>query len=278
MNENITINTNNGAFDVYKSSIKNNERSLIENLQYYQNTVDKNVTGWFYIFDNLIIHELLTEVQKNIEGDVCEIGVAFGKSAIALSNYRKPKDILYLYELRAEHKINGEKNIQKYGTIENIEWRIQDTAALNSKDVIFDRPLRFLHIDGCHEHFGVYGDLKLFSNKMSPDGVIVLDDYNDVEYPGVNSACLQFICGDNEWRIFAIGQNKAYLCRKDYYEFYVKSLVTTLDLKNTQYNFGLKFYLRQLMDVNTLLCLSRSIPSWSKDEVIERMFAAPVNG
>lgn len=249
--------------------------SLLDNLLYYQNVVDHKVTGWFYPLDNAIIFNIMNKIQTDISGDVCEIGVAYGKSAIALSNYKLENDNLYLYEIfNEESKVFAENNIKAYGTFENVTWRLQDTTTLNKDTVKFTSPLRLLHIDGCHEHVAVYKDLALFTQKMTDKGVIVLDDFNDPEYPGVNAGCMEFLSKNPEWVIFAIGQNKCYICKAKYHNFYVKELVEILDQNKQDHNLPFKFVLRQMFNTNALLCCSRS--DWSKDEVLSNMNEAPI--
>ena len=264
----LVFNTEQNRPSIYQSPSKNKtDMNIIESLQYFENIVDKNVTGWFYGFDNIIIHNILKSVQKDITGDVCEIGVAFGKSAVAISNYKRPEDKFYLYEIFDEEMKQGaENNIRTYGTFENVEWRIENTTELSSEAVNFDKPLRLLHIDGCHEHYAVVNDLTLFNDKMTKDGVIVLDDYNDPEYPGVNSGCLEFLYKNGDWTLFAIGQNKAYMCRKEFHNFYLISLMEQFITDN---KFGIpnNFSLRQIFDKNVLLCCSRD--KWPKEKVLE---------
>jgi hypothetical protein len=268
MSETLVFNTEQSRPRPYQGTTKNkNELNAIENLQYFENVVDKKVTGWFYPFDNFIIHKVLKNIQKDIDGDICEIGVAFGKSAVAISNYKRPEDKLYLYEIFDEEMKQGaENNIRTYGTFENVEWRIENTTELSSEAVNFDKPLRLLHIDGCHEHYAVVNDLTLFNDKMTKDGVIVLDDYNDPEYPGVNSGCLEFLYKNGDWTLFAIGQNKAYMCRKEFHNFYLISLMEQFITDN---KFGIpnNFSLRQIFDKNVLLCCSRE--KWPKEKVLE---------
>jgi hypothetical protein len=264
----LVFNTEQNRPSIYQSPSKNKtDMNIIESLQYFENIVDKNVTGWFYGFDNIIIHNILKSVQKDITGDVCEIGVAFGKSAVAISNYKRPEDKFYLYEIFDEEmKQKAEDNIRTYGTFENVEWRIENSTELTTDTVQFDTPLRLLHIDGCHEHYAVFSDLTLFTQKMAKDGAIVLDDFNDPEYPGVNSGCLEFIYKNKDWTLFAIGQNKAYLCRKEFHNFYVLSLVEQLD-KDNKLGIPNTLSLRQMFDTNVLLCCSRQ--SWKKEDIVK---------
>lgn len=273
MSEYIVINTESGGFNHKKEEPQkyNSDWNMGDNLLYYHNTVEKNLRGWFFPYDHGLIHIIMKQLLNDVEGDVAEIGVAFGRSAIAISNYRPVTDKLYLYDyFSEEERIEAENNIKQFGTFENVEWRIGDTTKLNVMDIKFDRNLKFLHIDGCHEHAAVVKDLKNFSLKMVDGGIIVMDDYNDIEYPGINSGTLEFLLSpairyseDGGWIIFAIGQNKAYLCKKKYFKKYVEGLLIYME----QYkNFGLQYKpnLKGFIDRNVLLCCSREEKSFEE--------------
>jgi hypothetical protein len=123
--------------------------------------------------------------------------------------------------------LESAKNVvEKYGTLNNVEFRVEDLFKLKVNDISFQNKLRFLHIDSCHQHTAVLKDLINFSSQMLDDGVICLDDMNDPNYPGVNTAVSEFILSENgkEWKIFSIGSNKAYLCKEKYFDFYRSSL------------------------------------------------------
>jgi hypothetical protein len=268
MSEVITFNTetNNVQREILKYEPSWN---IVNNLVYYQNVVEKQVRGWFYAHDHALIHMVLKNIQKDIKGDICEIGVAFGRSAIALSNYRPVTDTLYLYDIYFENGLT-ENNLKEYGTSDNIEWRLQDTTKLTTDTIQFNNPLRLLHIDGCHEDMAVYNDLTNFSTKMSNDGVIVVDDYNDPEYPGINSATLRFLYENKDWVIFAIGSNKAFLCRINNRVWYIAK---TLEHIKEHNKLGLDFktHMRDINGVNVLLCCSRE-----PNDIDENSIDAPV--
>lgn len=256
MSENIIIDTNTGSMSAPTQTF-NPQWGAVENLMYFQNTVEKEVRGWFFVYDHALFHMIMKDLQRDVQGDVCEIGVAFGRSAIAVSNYRLPTDKFYMFDHFGEQeRIEAENNIKKFGTFDNSEWRIGDTTTLTPETLEFDRPLRFLHIDGSHEHGAVFKDLSNFSTKMVDGGIIVMDDYNDVEYPGVNSGTLQFLFENPDWVLFAIGQNKGYLCQRQHYDKYINGVLIFMDLYN---KFGLQFAprLRGVNERNTLLCCSR---------------------
>jgi hypothetical protein len=231
-------------------------------LTFYRDVVDKEVEGWFYPIDIVMIYGLLTHTQT-FEGDICEIGVAYGKSAICISQFKKSNENFYLYDIfKEEIKNKAESNISKFGTNKKLNWRIQDTTSLTYDDIEFERPLRVLHIDGCHEHFAVLNDLQLFSGKMMDRGVIVVDDFNDYEYPGVNSAAIEFSLSKyniKNWRVFAIGDNKAYMCQKRFLNEYQNSMISFFVKAKQDYNvpFPLPMGVREMLDVNVLMCDTR---------------------
>jgi predicted O-methyltransferase YrrM len=250
---------------IYKSDdstitelVKPTSGSVLSSINYFNTYVEPNVTGWFYMFDHIIIHQLMVNLQSESIGDVAEIGVAFGKSTIALSNYRRKGEMLYLFDVFTEHERQlAVQNLVTYGTYDDFEWHIGDTTKLTPNTVPVSSKLRFLHIDGCHEHRAVYLDLFNFSQHMTDDGIIVLDDYTDPEYPGVNSGATQFLLENIDWCIFAIGQNKCYLCKNRYYSFYASQLLTCLDFIKHEHGAEYQFNLRQVLSTNVLLCCSR---------------------
>jgi hypothetical protein len=249
-------------------------------LRNYKEVIDKEVEGWFYPKDIIITYGILKELQKP-KGDVCEIGVAYGKSAIAISQFIGNNNF-YLYDIFSESdKEKAAANIAKFGNANNLIWRLEDTTELKYDDVVFQNELRFLHIDGCHEHSAVLSDLLLFNTKMKDDGIIALDDFQDQEFPGVNSAAFQFSLSNTNyknWRIFAIGDNKAYMCQKKYAELYQKALIDYIQKAKEQYNvpFAMHLGLRELLDMNVLMCDSRT--AWDPQVIKESLFDKPIIG
>ena len=126
--------------------------------------------------------------------------------------------------------------VHLYGNPVDITWRLQDTTQLTFDEIKFDKWLRLLHIDGCHEHSAVLSDLQLFNSFMADNGVIVVDDFNDQEYPGVKSAVIEFCLSKvnyKNWKIIAIGDNKAYIVQKKFQEQLRRMARDAQDAKNT---------------------------------------------
>jgi hypothetical protein len=264
MSQTIVFDTKTGS--VQKELQYQPEWDIAMNLNYFDQVVDKKVLGWFFFFDHALIHAILKEVQKDLTGDVCEIGVAFGKSAIALSNYKRSDENLYLYDMFQASDLSLDvtyDNIKKYGTDKNIQWRVTDTTKLTEEDINFTCGIRLLHVDGCHEHEAVYGDLSKFSKNVLDDGIIVVDDYNDPEYPGINSGTWKFLFENKEWTIFAIGQNKAYICKTEKLNNMIMCLI---DVMEDYRKLGIPFTpnLRGVNGHNVLMCCSREQVSYDQ--------------
>lgn len=221
-------------------------------LNYYNTEIDKKVTGWMYPLDLIVFYYLFSKVIQS-NGDVCELGVAYGKSAIGLSLLKKSEDNLYLYdsfpaEITPEHAKNL---VDTYGINENIIWNICDLYEKKYTEIPFKNKLKFLHIDAGHEHTQVLFDLSNFSRFVLDDGIISVDDFNDPEWPGINTSITEFILSDEgkDWRIFAIGQNKAYLCKKQNFYSMRNSLVENVISQIG----GVPFAFHEIMTYNVVI-------------------------
>jgi hypothetical protein len=80
---------------------------------------------------------------------------------------------------------------------------------------IFD----LIHIDGLHEESAVDVDLNNAKDHLSPWGVIVVDDYRHLYFPGIASSLYSFL-RNYEFRIFLATPNKAYIASREMAETY----------------------------------------------------------
>lgn len=97
---------------------------------------------------------------------------------------------------------------------------------------------------------------------MADKGVIVLDDINDNEYPGINTAMSEFILSEKgrEWCLFAIGSNKAYLCKKRYFTYMRNTLIEKMMtiFTNIPFNFS------EIFGLNVVFMSSRHPLTYEK--------------
>lgn len=70
-----------------------------------------------------------------------------------------------------------------------------------------------IHIDGEHSEVAVWSDLAFARDHLAPGGIIILDDWSATVFPGIASALFRFL-EPNDFRIFLVSANKAYVTRR----------------------------------------------------------------
>ncbi len=187
------------------------------------------IPGWFYQDDMLYFYYVsIVQMDLGVAGNICELGVFQGKSLILLGMIKHDTENLIgidMFDQAAQNTVT--ENLQKYNL--TAELLQADTAQCTREwaEDFFAGPVRFLHIDAGHGFFDVYRDLLLFSHVVADAGVIVLDDYNDREFPGVEAAVYEFCHHDGRYMPFLIGFNKIFLCAPSVMNLYQKKLMDT---------------------------------------------------
>ena len=137
-----------------------------QHLRHHKEVVDREVEGWFYPIDIILMYGVLNHLQKDKDGCVCEIGVAHGKSAIMISMFRNGEKF-YLYDIFSEEaREKAEQNIYNYGNARDLIWKLQDTTDLKFDDLDYEN-IKLLHIDGCHEHPSVVNDQRVLASRWT---------------------------------------------------------------------------------------------------------------
>ncbi|HWF27134.1 MAG TPA: class I SAM-dependent methyltransferase [Mycobacterium sp.] len=181
------------------------------------------IPGFFYPADFMLFDFILAQqLDSGVAGDMLEIGVYRGKSAILMGCGLRPDERLIacdLFEKVMSHEDITVKHRETYGGLDVAEFcrnwnqyhsrqqldvRICDSAQLTELP-----PLRFIHIDGCHNYKCVRGDIKLAAEYTGPRGVISLDDYRVTEEPGVAAAISEAV-GAGELFPFCASDMKLY--------------------------------------------------------------------
>lgn len=194
---------------------------------------ENNLEGWFFPPDMLslaVINDIHS--NSNIKGNIIEIGVYKGKSFSFLSHLIKENETLFGYDTFPEDYYESTKlALEKYGASVKFELIKADTSELNDDDIkakIDGKVIRILHIDAGHEYHEVLYSLLSFSPYVMDNGIIVMDDYQDPEFPGIEAAVLDFCEIDRPRRFkpFFSGGNKIYLCLSHMAKSYQESILS----------------------------------------------------
>lgn len=179
------------------------------------------IEGWFS-FDAALVFMAYNQLlaDNGIAGDVMEIGVHQGLSTIAVAALRGRGKHLYAVDLFEDLQAKNvsrsgggdrqvfERNmLEFFGSLDFIRAFSQPSAELRPQDL--GRFFSFCHVDGGHSRRETFTDLNLGHEILVPGGLLALDDYFNVEYPGVCEGAVEFMLRHaGSLRPLAIGFNK----------------------------------------------------------------------
>ena len=157
---------------------------------------------------------------QGIKGDVLEIGVHHGRSAIVVASLTSPGQKFVAVDLFDELQ---DRNVSESGSGNRHEFlrnmgqffddlsfvkTIQADSSSFSADAI-GHEFSFCHIDGGHSPQETYNDLDLCCRILKPGGLLAMDDYFNPAFPGVSEGAVQFkLEQGNKLKPIAIGFNK----------------------------------------------------------------------
>jgi len=155
-----------------------------------------------------------------IDGDVLEIGVHHGLSAIAVAAIRKAGSkfaaIDLFDDLQAQNR-SGSGSGSRSRFERNMAEFFGDTGFVRcitaSSDTVLPDELgdqfSFCHVDGGHSAAETRADLDLCTRVLMPGGLLALDDYFNPAHPGVCEGAIQFwLANEAPLRPIASGFNK----------------------------------------------------------------------
>lgn len=233
----------------------------------------KKIPGWLGYVDFEIFKTLNSSSISN--NAALEIGVHYGKSALAITCFSKNRKI-YVIDIFGNQGDNIDssgsgdekiflKNMKKFGVQkERIVIDNRMSSEVTPNDIKSSVGLiSFFHIDGGHHKKAVTSDIKLACSVSSDDCVIAIDDMFRPEWPEVSSASFgSRELDDNGFSLFAIGFNKGYWCKKEQLKEKQKLL---LENKHLQSHLN-KIY--EVKDRKILIFQRYPLPEWSKIKLI----------
>ncbi|MEV7285270.1 class I SAM-dependent methyltransferase [Streptomyces sp. NPDC093252] len=168
-----------------------------------------DIKGWFPVLDQTLFAWFLDR-QRNAgpRGDLLEVGVFLGKSAIFLGHHRQPGEaytVCDLFEGDAPDGANRAESAKSYGALTRGAFESNYLAFHDELPRVLAGPsslvpgevapasCRFVHIDGSHLYEHVHGDIGAARDVLLPDGIVVLDDFRSEHTPGVSVAAWEAV-------------------------------------------------------------------------------------
>ncbi|MFE7837836.1 class I SAM-dependent methyltransferase [Streptomyces sp. NPDC057474] len=169
-----------------------------------------DVPGWFPVLDQLLFDWLLNRQEVAGErGDLLEVGVYMGKSAIFLGRHLQEGEaytVCDLFESDAPDDANAAEATKSYRSTltrqafeanylsfhDELPRVLQGPSSIVPGEVK-PRSCRFVHIDASHLYEHVEGDITAARDILLPGGLVVLDDFRSEHTPGVSIAAWEAV-------------------------------------------------------------------------------------
>lgn len=186
--------------------------------QYYQENFE-NIEG-FFIKEAQGIWDFFLSIQQqmNVSGDLIEIGVYKGKSAILGSLYLEENEKIILIDINnireTEEMIHSIKELQVEKFIGKSSEFVRSEVFKNTSNV------RWFHIDGDHSGFSTTTDLEIAAQIVRERGLICVDDFFNIRYPQLAASVYRFLFSKSNFQLLLCGFNKAFICHKQDYTLY----------------------------------------------------------
>lgn len=165
----------------------------------------RQLPGWFTPLDQMLFAWFLEwQSAHGLSGDLVEMGVYKGKSAILIGAHLKSHETLIVCDLfgrpASEDDIGtGASQFYRdrlcrrdfetnYSSFLDTLPRIVEGPSSTILEHVPAHSARFVHIDAAHRYRNVCQDIVSAQTMLHPDGLVVLDDYRTAHTPGVAAA------------------------------------------------------------------------------------------
>ena len=216
-----------------KTSARFAKKKIID---YFASEGHKKIKGWLSPHTlSLLYHFCQFQDDHAIKGNIAEVGVFQGRFFIALCLMLRDKEKAIAIDVFEDQQYNlDQSGVGDYDIfINNIQQVLGDCHDIHiiksdSLAVTRDRLLRefgghkarIFSIDGCHTATHTESDLHLASHTIVSGGIVILDDFENQNWPGVQQGTEDFLNHEGCLRPFALAYNKLYLTTADFEQRY----------------------------------------------------------
>ncbi|WP_337267334.1 class I SAM-dependent methyltransferase [Oryzifoliimicrobium ureilyticus] len=198
------------------------------------------VEGYIDPPDALVFVSIVEDQDHaRMEGGLAEIGVYYGRSYFLLRKITNLKEKVLAVDLfnigeggKQYRRFLDNGNLLGIPVDENCVIRGDSTAL--RPELIKEKvgQVRFFSIDGGHLFQDVVHDSRLAEQSLAPHGVIAFDDTFNPAWPEVTVAVGDFLrSSEDKLKAFCMTKYKTYVCRSEFYDFYVDVIRNSQHLK-----------------------------------------------
>lgn len=180
------------------------------------------VPGW-YELPQIALNEYFIGLTHypplRMTGDLAEIGVHQGRSAIHLAMHLLPRQRLYLCD-PSEHMAEVGRRVQAHAAGTVIAYR--GLSQLLDETDIPNASCRFIRIDGEHSRRAIQHDMDLADRILRPNGIVNLDDFYNPVFAGLTAGLYAWLeQHPGRFEVLLAGFSQGYLCRPGFVNLYM---------------------------------------------------------
>jgi Methyltransferase domain len=200
-----------------------------------EDNFQRRVTGWLNEGAiSCVIAFGKWQDENNILGDVAEIGVHHGKFFVLLANLRRQHERAFAVDVFDDQHLNPDnsgrgdlvkfkEHLRSYTDEIGITIIAKDSQALTRGDFYRSRRgnVRLFSVDGSHTADHTASDLATAAQLLAAQGLIILDDFYNPDWPGVQEGFHRYLASTPDVVPFAYGNNKLYMCKAESHARYL---------------------------------------------------------
>ena len=209
-----------------------------KNIEKYMKEGFDNVEGWCDPKVAEII-DMFDSLSLNKEGGACEIGIHHGKLFLLLNQTIEEKyksyavDVFDFQHLNIDNSGEGRKdmfiknvvNYDRHGGKNIVVIEGDSTDPKNFlKDSVPNGSFRFMSVDGGHTVEHTINDLKISSEMINNEGIVIVDDITNHWWMSVVEGVCKYLLTYPTLIPIAVGQNKLYMCKLSWHDYYYNQL------------------------------------------------------
>jgi len=165
--------------------------------------------------DSILAFAFALNLSRDLstKGDLLEIGVEFGGTALLTAQVLQEGETLHLIDLKRTDRFAA--SFDKLSAQQQAQISFHECSSRSpALEDLTKGAYRFIHIDGGHSKKDVHDDAHRFAALLVPKGIVVFDDVFEIRWPGVTEAVLEYLV-DAPIAPFMIVDRKLYCTRKE---------------------------------------------------------------
>jgi len=206
----------------------------------------QTIEGWCSPFLWHLITPLAErQAELGVQGPVAEIGVYHGKFFIGLALTKGAAanncaiDVFDMQQFNLDGAGKGDLerfrgNVLRAGLPEAaVAVMRADSMAITDYEVLQVRQatggFTFFSVDGCHTPEHTINDIRIAMRLTRPEGIVMVDDYMNVNWPGVQEGVARLFLFDSPRFVpLAVALNKLFLCHVSHHAANLRLLAARL--------------------------------------------------